>query len=161
MHLCIFSMHILKSPYTSELLINASIKSPLWMSHFLQKSKCEILVLSHRIAPSMELWWFSSLNPTLTPLVWNLGYVFLGVSPSEGYFQSSHILSQPTKSWWHASHIGRTSTIKPMCCIIAVHYTTPYASWLHHRISITWQKHFNLSKSVGIQYPPPPRVYPW
>jgi hypothetical protein len=113
----------------------------------------EILVLPRGIAPSMELWWFLPLNPTLTSLVLNLGYVSLGASPSEGVFQSSRILAQPTKSWWHESHIERTSTIKLMHCIIAVPYTIPYASWLQHRISITSQELFNLRKSVGIQYP--------
>jgi hypothetical protein len=151
--LCMFMIPVLGLLYTSDLLINVSIKSHLCLSPFFRESEWEILVLPRGIAPSMELWWFSPLNPTLTSLVLNLGYVSLGASPSEGVFQSSRILAQPTKSWWHESHIERTSTIKLMHCIIAVPYTIPYASWLQHRISITSQELFNLRKSVGIQYP--------
>jgi hypothetical protein len=126
--LCMFTIPILKSLYMSELLINASIKSPLWLSPFFWKSEWEILFLSHGIAPSIELWWFSSLNPTLMPLVWNLGYLSLGASPSEGVFWSSRILVQSTKSWRHESHVERTSTIKLMHCIIG--------ESLHHTICI-------------------------
>jgi hypothetical protein len=144
--LCMFTIPVLKSLYRSVLLINASIKLPLWLSPFFRKPEWEILVLPHGIAPSMKLWWFSSLNPTLTSLVWNLGFVSLGVSPSEGVFQSSCILAQPTKSWWHESHVERTNTIKLMHCIIVVHCTIPYASWLHHHISIISQELFNLRR---------------
>jgi hypothetical protein len=36
-HLCMFTIPVLKSLYTSDLLINVSIKSPLWLSPFFQK----------------------------------------------------------------------------------------------------------------------------
>jgi hypothetical protein len=54
-------------------------------------------------------------------------------------FWSSHILSQPTKSWRHESHVERAGAVKLMHCIIAVHCTIPYTSRLHHCISFTSQ----------------------
>jgi hypothetical protein len=46
--LCMFTIPVLKSLYTSELLINASIKPPLWLSPFFQKSEWEILGATSR-----------------------------------------------------------------------------------------------------------------
>jgi hypothetical protein len=92
--LCMFTIPVLKSLY-------ASVKSPLWLTPFFRKSEWEILVLPHGSAPSMEWWWFSSLNPTLISLIWNLGYVSLGTTSSKGVFWSSRIHAQSTKSWRH------------------------------------------------------------
>jgi hypothetical protein len=79
-------------------LDQCSIKSPLWLSPFLRKFEWEILVLPRGIAPSMGLCWVPSLNPTLTPLMRNLGYLSLWMSPSDVVLQYRTFLLNSLKS---------------------------------------------------------------
>jgi hypothetical protein len=50
-HLCTFTIPVLKSLYMSDFLINASMKSPLWLSPFFRNPEWEILSLPCGICP--------------------------------------------------------------------------------------------------------------
>jgi hypothetical protein len=76
------------NPYTQIALYEwaldqCPIKSRLWLSPFLQKFEWKNLALPWGIAPSMGLCWVPSLNPTLMPLIQNLDYLSLWMSPSD------------------------------------------------------------------------------
>jgi hypothetical protein len=74
------------------------IKSPLWLSPFLQKFEWEILALPRRIAPLMGLRWVPSLNPTFMPLIRNLDYLSLSMSPSDVVLRYRPFLLNSLKS---------------------------------------------------------------
>jgi hypothetical protein len=118
MRLCICLTPILKSPYMMDLLTNVLIMSALWLSNFLQKSEWEFLVLPCEIVALMGWFWLSSQNPTLIPLVQNLGDYLLSTS-FQCCFKYHTLLLNPLKCDG-INHVECTSTIR----IYALHHPT-------------------------------------